>query len=155
MKEFDSFGLSICKSQAELFEKSIQKASLSSPDFVRRFMNSKIAGRIDLQSYINEDLTAEKILEQINSEYKTRKTQKKYTSEQMYWMGYLYRFWSYTYELPSRLVYSYIPATELVKLYEPYHTLDCKAVVERIIEAKHIEKRKLLNEKMAEIYGHI
>lgn len=154
MKEFNSEGLRLCEFQAALFEKSLDNTALSSPAFIKAFMNSALATHVDSPFFFNEDLTAEKILEEINSKYCNYKTQKKYSAEQMYWMGYLYRYWSFVYELSSKTVFSYIPSTELVGLYEAYHTLDCSAAIERIIEAKNI-KRKTAKEKMVEIYGHI
>ena len=47
MREMDSLGLKICARQANLFEASKDGAKCSSPIFIRRFMNSDLAKRID------------------------------------------------------------------------------------------------------------
>ena len=50
MKEMDSYGLKLCKFQAELFERSINAAECSSAIFIRRFMLSDLAKRFDAVS---------------------------------------------------------------------------------------------------------
>jgi len=54
----------------------------------------------------------------------------------MYWRGYLYRYWGYTYGKTSKEVYLIINPTELRTLFFPYHSLDCSAAIKRILEAK-------------------
>lgn len=55
-------------------------------------------------------------------------------------MGYLYRYWAYTYEISSKHVYKQMKANELRKLYYPYHSLDPAQAIERILESKGIEE---------------
>lgn len=73
-------------------------------------------------------------------------------------MGYLYRYWCYTYGKTSKQVYRIIKPSELRTLFFPYHSLDCSAAIERILEAKgqneedYIEKgvailRRLINQR--------
>ena len=57
----------------------------------------------------------------------------------MYWIGYLYRYFSYTYELPSTRVYKIVKPKELRGLFLPYHTLSIEQAIERILEAKGIK----------------
>ena len=54
----------------------------------------------------------------------------------MYWIGYLYRYFSITYELTSAQVYKIIKPKELRGLFLPYHTMDPSQAIERILEAK-------------------
>ena len=60
----------------------------------------------------------------------------KYTHNEMYWIGYLYRYFAFTYELSSAQVYKIVKPKELRGLFLPYHTLDPAQAVERILEAK-------------------
>ena len=54
----------------------------------------------------------------------------------MHWIGYIYRYWAYTYEKSSKQLFKYIKPDELRALYFPYHSLDPAQAIERIIESK-------------------
>ena len=54
----------------------------------------------------------------------------------MYWIGYIYRYFSFTYDLSSSQVYKIIKPKELRGLFLPYHTMDPYQAIERILEAK-------------------
>lgn len=60
----------------------------------------------------------------------------------MYWMGYIYRYFAYTYNISALNTYKIIKPKELRSLFLAYHTLDPSKAIERIMEAKGI----LLNE---------
>ena len=57
MREFDESGLKLCRYQGELFEMSLVKTQCSSPVFLRRFMYSKTAERMDKESFLFETLS--------------------------------------------------------------------------------------------------
>lgn len=54
----------------------------------------------------------------------------------MFWIGYIYRYFSYTYQKTSKQVYKIIKPKELRGLFLPYHTMDPAQAIERILEAK-------------------
>lgn len=56
--------------------------------------------------------------------------------EELYWMGYIYRYWSYISGKSSKQLFKYIKSEELRKLYFPYHSLDAEMAIERIKESK-------------------
>ena len=56
-------------------------------------------------------------------------------------MGYLYRYWCYTFEKNSRQVYKIIKPRELRGLYYPYHSLDPAQAIDRILEAKQMREQ--------------
>ena len=59
----------------------------------------------------------------------------KYGREEIYWIGYIYRYWAYTYETTSNHIYNLFKPKELRKLYYPYHSLDPASAIERILES--------------------
>lgn len=69
----------------------------------------------------------------------------KYTHNEMYWMGYVYRYYAYTYQCSSVSVYKTIKPKELRGLFLPYHTLDPSQAIERILEAKGISENRELD----------
>lgn len=136
MRTFDDYGLKMCRFQGELFVESIKKTKCSSPIFLRRFMYSKVAQRMDSDGFLYESISQQDVIEEINTEFGNSEYGKmKYENEEMYWMGYIYRYWCYTHEISSKKVYKMIKPEELKKVYYPYHSLDPEQAIERIIEA--------------------
>lgn len=144
MRAFDETGLKLCRMQAELFVLSASKLECSSPIFLRRFMLSKVAARMDRDGFLYESCTTDRILQEIEEEFgATNYGKEKYSTEEMYWIGYLYRYWCYTHEKSSKQVYKLMKPKELRSLYYPYHSLDPAQAVERILESKNIREEDL------------
>ena len=139
MRKISNDGLLLCKLQAETFEKSIDKMDTSSEIFIRRFMKSEIAKRFDNESVLESNIQANDILELINEEYGiSNYGSVKYTRNEIYWIGYIYRYFASTYEKSSAQVYKIVKPKELRGLFLPYHTMDPAQAIERILEAKEM-----------------
>ncbi len=137
MRKITNDGLLLCKIQAETFEKSIDKMDTSSEIFVRRFMRSSIVKQLDNEAILATNLQANDILDFINEEYGVSNYGSvKYSKDEMYWIGYIYRYFAYTYEWTSSRIYKNVKPKELRSVYLPYHTLDPAQAIERILEAK-------------------
>lgn len=137
MKKITKDGLLLCKLQAEAFEKSVHEMDTSSEIFIRRFMKSEIAKRFDNESVLESNIQGNDILELINEEYGiSNYGSVKYTRNEIYWIGYIYRYFAFVYEMSSAQVYKIIKPKELRGLFLPYHTMDPAQAVERILEAK-------------------
>ena len=139
MRKISKDGLLLCKLQAEAFENSIDKMDTSSEIFIRRFMKSEIAKRLDDESILETNIQANDILELINEEYGiSNYGSVKYTRNEIYWIGYIYRYFASTYEMSSAQVYKIVKPKELRGLFLPYHTMDPAQAIERILEAKNM-----------------
>ena len=139
MRKISKDGLLLCKLQAEAFENSIDKMDTSSDIFIRRFMKSEIAKRLDNESVLESNIQANDILELINEEYGiSNYGSVKYTRNEIYWIGYIYRYFASTYEMSSAQVYKIVKPKELRGLFLPYHTMDPAQAIERILEAKEM-----------------
>lgn len=137
MKKMNRDGLLLCELQAKAFENSIKKMDSSSEIFIRRFMRSRIAKRIDDESILDSNIQADDILDLVDEEYGiSNYGSVKYTRNEMYWIGYIYRYFAITYELTSVQVYKIVKPRELRSLFLPYHTMDPSQTIERILEAK-------------------
>ena len=111
--------------------------STSSEIFMRRFMNSKVLKTIDNESILQINLQPKDIIKQVEEEYKeSNYGSVKYTKNEMYWIGYLYRYFSYMYELSSIRVYKIVKLKALRGLFLPYHILTPAQAIGRILEAK-------------------
>lgn len=139
MRDFDEYGLKICRYQGELFLMSKEMVECSSPIFLRRFMYSNVAQRMDREGFLFESISQKDVIDEINEEFgKSDYGKIKYAVEELYWMGYLYRYWCYTHEIGSKKLYKMVKPEELRKLYYPYHSLDPAQAIERIMEANEL-----------------
>lgn len=139
MRKISKDGLLLCKLQAEAFENSIDKMDTSSEIFIRRFMKSEVAKRLDNESVLESNIQANDILELINEEYGiSNYGSVKYSRNEIYWIGYIYRYFASTYEMSSSQVYKIVKPKELRGLFLPYHTMDPAQAIERILEAKEM-----------------
>lgn len=137
MNKVTKDGLLICELQATAFEKSVDLMESSSEIFIRRFMKSKIAKKLDDESILDSNIQSRDILQLVEEEYGVSNYGSvKYTHNEMYWIGYIYRYFVVAMNYSSSQVYKMIKPKELRGLYLPYHTLDPSQAIERIMEAK-------------------
>lgn len=160
MREFDDYGLKICRYQGEVFAMSQERTSCSSPIFLRRFMYSAVAQRMDGEGFLLEAVTQLDVIDEIDKEYgQSDYGREKFSKEELYWIGYLYRYWCYTHQISSKSLYRLIKPMELRKLYAPFQSQVPVEEIERIIEAsgldaeEHIQRgldilRKLLEKEV-------
>lgn len=140
MKTIDNYGLKLCKYQAELFQKSLTKTNCSSHIFIRRFMLSDLAERMDTIGFLYSSTDTTDAIVEIEYQYgPSNYGSQKMNEEALYWTGYIYRYWAYCEGKSSREVYRIIKPKELEQLYFPYHSLDPAVAIERIKEAKGIK----------------
>ena len=120
-------------------------------------VKAKKARRFDNLSILQTNNQEKDVIDQIDEEYgKTNYGSVRNTQNEMFWMGYIYRFFAYTYDLSSRQVYKIIKPKELRGLYLPYHTMDPGQAVERILEAKGLDMdNKYSIERQYKIYRRI
>lgn len=136
MKKIDKSGLLLCELQAKTFELSAIALSMSSEIFIRRFMNSQIAKTLDNGNILETNIQARDLLDRVEEQYGPSNYGKiKFSSDELYWIGYIYRYFSYTYDKSSLQVYKIVKPKELRQLYLPYHTIDPSQAIERILEA--------------------
>ena len=137
MIKIDKDGLLLCDIQAKAFEMSASALETSSEVFIRRFMNSDAAKQLDNKAVLQSNMQAGDILILIEEEYgKSNYGSVKYTLNELYWIGYIYRYFAYTYEKTSLQVYKIIKPKELRGLFLPYHTMDPAQAIDRILESK-------------------
>ena len=142
MKQLTSEEIKSCQIQGNIFAKSTQ-LKCSSKVFIRRFMLSKTCERMDkngilFDSFSEEDIYAE--LEKENGKFNYGKI--KIGNEVLFWIGYIYRYWSICCDMSSKEIFSIQNSSDMISLYLAYHTLDPKVAIERILEANNINLEK-------------
>lgn len=135
MREIDSIGLKLCSYQATLFEQSLAETVCSSRIFIRRFMNSDLARRMDSVGFLFDSLSVSDAIREVEAQYGVSTYgQNQFTVEEMHWIGYIYRYWAYVSGKSSRQIYKMMKPEQLRRLYFPYHSLDPMQAIERMME---------------------
>lgn len=136
MRPLDSIEIKLCQLQAKIFEASIEKTKCSSPIFIRRFMFSSVAKSFDDKKYLFQSTSEDDVFDMLEERYGESEYGKiKYTGDQMYWIGYIYRCISIKYNLSSKAVYELFNAKDIVKHYNIGHTFDIVQAAERMMES--------------------
>lgn len=138
MKKDDYIGSIECKFVSTLFEYSTKRKDCSSKVFIKAYMHSSIQKRLFSNSFISDSLDIVGAYEIIKKEKKLTRGKEIYPSYVMAWIGYIYKYFSYTTGIPETSLYKRVKPEELYSLYESYHSLDNDLVIKRICEQKNI-----------------
>ena len=140
MKKLDHDGLLLSEYQAKLFEKSTE-LNCSTGIFIRRFLHSDWLVRLDenkpelLSLDVNEGISD--ILEQFgDSNY----GKIKFSKNAMFWMGYMYRYISYTREAYTGFIMQLFPYKKMNDVYYAFHTQDPEWCVRNLLEMNSLSE---------------
>ena len=129
--------LCLCRLQAKIFELSVKDTNCSSPVFIRRFMMSKYVKVFDEFDYLFMACNLEDTFDELDDEYgKSTYGKIKYSQDEMYWIGYIYRVISIKFNLTSKQIFKLFKASEIIDYYPIYHTYDIVDAASRMIEEK-------------------
>ena len=139
MREFDSNGLRLAEFQAKLFEKSVQRYACSSKIFLRRFLHSDVLKVLDRNESSKISMDVYEALDDIEREFGESDYGKiKYAPDVMFWMGYMYRYISYTRETDTSFLFKLFKYEQLNNLFFTYHTQDPEWCVRNMLELNHL-----------------
>ena len=138
-KTLSGFERQLCDIQGRLFERSLKK-DLDSPDFIEKFMNSKTCEFLDLPYDRLQWAGEEYILEDLLEEAAVKPVGERYGNEELFWTGYIYRYWHYTTGESGREIYAQAKAHRMKECYLGFHTLDAIMAIEDLKEIHRQEK---------------
>lgn len=138
MREFDHDGLLLAEYQGKLFEKSVE-LNCSTAIYLRRFLHSDLLKKLDTNnpSFLSLDVTegTNSILEQFgDSEY----GKVKYSKNSLFWMGYMYRYISYTREQSTRFIMQLFDYKQMNDVYFAFHTQDPEWCIRNLLEMNNL-----------------
>jgi hypothetical protein len=133
--------LQLCDIQGRLFELSA-KEDISSEVFIPAYMTSKTCEQYDAPYHRLQWSGEEYLMEEFYDEYKKQgrlfsndmKKGKKilFTKDELYWIGYMYRYWHFLTGEKSKQFYRQAPVQMMKKIYPGFHTIDEKLAIENI-----------------------
>lgn len=139
LRNVDHLSYSLASSQARIFERSVA-LGIPSKTFVRSFLLSNEAKRIDDLNLDIAGLTEGEILDTISKRIKTRRGEI-YPFAVMHFMGYFYRMASYLTGHHSKDLYRQIKPEFLFKNYQTLHALSIEEAIKETFEMMHIEEK--------------
>ena len=138
MREFDHNGLLLAEYQGKLFEKS-NEMNCSTGVYIRRFLHSELLKKLDTNNPASLSLDIREgndwILEQFgDSSY----GKVKYSKNALFWIGYMYRYISYTREQSTKFVVKLFDYKQMNNLYYSFHTQDPEWCIEGLLEINNL-----------------
>ena len=140
MRKFDHNGLILAEYQGKLFEKS-NDLNCSTAIFFRRFLHSELLNFLDsnnpslLSLDVNEGITS--IIEQFGD---TDYGKIKYSKSSLFWIGYMYRYISYTREVSTQFVMKLFGYKQMNEVYYSFHTQDTEWSIRNLLEINNLDE---------------
>ena len=97
-------------------------------------MNSKTCEFMDLPYDRLQWEGEEYILENLLEETSVRPVGERYSKEELYWAGYVYRYWHLLTGESGREIYAQAKARRMKECYTGFHTLDIVMAIEDLKE---------------------
>ncbi|MGF0018715.1 hypothetical protein [Sporofaciens sp. SGI.106] len=138
----DTLQLKLCDIQGRLFELSAQQG-YDSEKFVPFFMGSEVARSLDSTYNRMQWAGEEYLLEELIAESNgcLIQTDRVFSTEVMYWIGYVYRYWHYYKKLSSARIYRKANVKTMKQNYMMFHTMDPELAIDDLIEIKKQKQR--------------
>ncbi|MGN0494680.1 MAG: hypothetical protein ACI4GW_00495 [Lachnospiraceae bacterium] len=138
MRNFDHNGLLLAEYQGKLFEKS-NELNCSTGVYIRRFLHSDLLKKLDTNnpSYLSLDVNEgiNSILEQFgNTDY----GKVKFSKNALFWMGYMYRYISYTREQSTKFIMNLFNYKQMNDVYYSFHTQDPEWCIQSLLELNNL-----------------
>ena len=123
----------LCDIQGRLFERSLYKG-LDSVDFIDKYMNSNTCDFLDMPYDRLHWAGEEYIMENLLDETAVRLMGENFSNEELYWTGYVYRYWHFLVGESSREIYVQAKARRMRSCFPGFHTLDVVMAIDNLKE---------------------
>ncbi len=131
-----SLQLTLCDTQGQLFELAAERG-YSSEAFIKAFMTSQVSADMDKEFHHVQWAGKAYILSRMEDELSEQlaKGGEIYNKETLYWIGYIYRYWSFYTGESSKEIYKQAPAKTMNEVYLMYHTMSPEMAIDRLKQA--------------------
>lgn len=138
MRDFDHNGLLLAEYQGKLFEKS-EELNCSTGVFIRRFLHSNLLKKLDANDPSALSLDVNEGINEILGQFgETDYGREKYSRSSLFWMGYIYRYISYTRKESTKFIMTLFDYRQLNDLFLPFHTQDPEWCVQNLLEINNL-----------------
>lgn len=134
MKGFDHDGLLLAEYQGKIFEQSTE-LRCSTGVFLRRFLHSDFLKKMDKNNVSSLSLDVNEGINSIQTQFGESDYGKtKLSKSALFWIGYIYRYLSYTRDISTKKVMKLFPYKQLNDVYYSFHTQDPEWCVRSLLE---------------------
>ncbi len=138
MKKFDHNGLLLAEYQGKLFEKS-SELNCSTGIFMRRFLHSNLLKKLDTNNPAMLSLDVSEGINSILEQFGDSNYGKvKYSKNALFWIGYMYRYISYTREQSSKFIMNLFCYKQMNDVYYSFHTQDPEWCIQSLLEINNL-----------------
>ncbi len=138
MRKFDHNGLLLAEYQGKLFEKS-HELNCSTGVFIRRFVHSDLLEKLDTNNPASLSLDVNEGMASISEQFgDTEYGKVKYSAGALFWIGYMYRYISYTRQQSTQFVMKLFSYKQMNDVYYPFHTQDPEWCVNSLLEVNSL-----------------
>ena len=127
------FQRQLCDIQGRLFERA-GMYELDSLDCINKFMNSETCAFFDLPYNRLQWAGEEYILATFMDEVEVKSSGFTYSRDELFWIGYVYRYWHFLTGENSKTIYSQAKAELMKGCYTGFHSLDVEMAIENLKE---------------------
>lgn len=140
MRQFDHNGLLLAEYQGKLFEQS-SELNCSTGIYIRRFLHSELLKKLDTNNSAALSLDVSEgnnsILKQFgDSDY----GKVKYSKSSLFWMGYMYRYISYTREQSTKFIMSLFSHKQMNDVFYSFHTQDPEWCIRNLLSINNLDE---------------
>ena len=140
MRKFDHDGLLLAEYQGKLFERSFG-LKCSTGIFMRRFFHSNLLKKLDTNNPAALSLDVEEGIDSITEQFADSEYGKlKYPKSSLFWIGYMYRYISYTRDVSTKFLMKTFSYSQIKTLYYKYHTQDPEWCVNGLLEVNNLSE---------------
>ncbi|MDR1954721.1 MAG: hypothetical protein LBP82_02055 [Candidatus Methanoplasma sp.] len=126
----DPLKLQLCDIQGRLFELSLREG-FASEGFIKTFMGSRCAADYDADydrlQWMGEEYIMSELIEECGGKLVPGE---QYSRDEMYWIGYTYRYWHFLTGESSKKILSQAPVRIMKQGYAGFHTEDVSMAIE-------------------------
>lgn len=134
MREFDHGGLLLAEYQGKLFEKSAE-LECSTGIYMRRFIHSDLLKKLDTNNPAAVSLDVNDGLSSMQRQFgNTDYGKEKFSKNALFWIGYMYRYISYTREQSTKFIMQLFSYRKMNEVYYAFHTQDPEWCVRNLLE---------------------
>ena len=130
-----SIELQLCDIQGRLFKLSA-RWGISSAEFIKVFMESATAKALDSSynrmQWAGEEYLLEEVIDEAGDKFE--KPGEVYAEEQVYWIGYIYRYWHYVTGEFSKEIYKQAPVKVMKQNYVRLYMMTPEEVIDLLKE---------------------
>ena len=131
-----SIELQLCDIQGRLFKLSARRG-ISSAEFIKVFMKSATAKALDStynrMQWAGEEYLLEEVIDEAGDKFE--KPGEVYAEEQIYWIGYIYRYWHYVAGESSKEIYKQASVKVMKQNYARFYVMPSEEVIEILKES--------------------